>query len=48
MINLQNEQNGFGPIKKTKADLEICDPMNNSKIMTKNCYLWGDIKIMFA
>lgn len=28
----------------SSADLEIKDPLNNGKIMTKNCYRFSEIK----
>lgn len=33
--------------KKQKADLEIRDPMNQQKNMTRNCYSFPEIKQLF-
>jgi hypothetical protein len=29
------------------AELEVCDPLDNGAIMTKNCYKFSEIKELF-
>lgn len=50
------EREGYIYIKKeekeenlshTAADLQILDPLNDGKIMTKNCYKFTEIKSLF-
>lgn len=36
--------NEESPQTMVAADLEIHDPLNDGKVMTKNCYKFGEIK----
>lgn len=45
--NLVNVEGGNCKNSKQKADLEIKDPMNQQKNMTRNCYSFHAIKNLF-
>ena len=34
-------------VGRCHANLEVKDPLNGGKIMTKNCYRWPDIQKLF-
>jgi hypothetical protein len=45
--NLVNVEGSGNKLSKQKADLEIKDPMNRQKNMTRNCYSFQAIKDLF-
>ena len=43
----EKENNKFLKLNQEKADLEILDPICEGKNMTRNCYLFEDMKKLF-
>lgn len=46
-VKKEKENNKFLKLSKEKAELEVLDPICEGKNMTRNCYLFAEMKVLF-